>query len=204
MGNPRYVNGFNLTLHEDLLSVPLKWKAPKIIFVDSMSDLFHENVPLSFIERVFDTMKKADVHTFQVLTKRTDRLLEVSSGLEYPPNVWVGVSVENNDYTYRVDHLRSTKAAVKFISLEPLLGPIDDIDLTGIDWVIVGGESGPRSRVMSKEWVRDIRDKCLSDNVPFFFKQWGGFNKKKAGRLLDGRLWEQMPELQYEYPLFSV
>jgi protein gp37 len=204
MGNPRYTNGFNLTVHEDLLTVPLEWKTPKIIFVDSMSDLFHEEVPLSFIERVFDTMKKADVHTFQVLTKRTERLLEVSSDLEYPPNVWVGVSVENNDYIYRIDHLRSTEAAVKFISFEPLLGPIDDLDLTGIDWVIVGGESGPRSRVMSKEWVRGIRDKCLSDNVPFFFKQWGGFNKKKAGRLLDGRLWAEMPELQYEYPLFTV
>jgi protein gp37 len=160
-----------------------------------MSDLFHEGVPLDFIQRVFDVMRRASWHTFQVLTKRSGRLLELDSEIDWPSNVWMGVSVENQSYTFRMEHLRGTAARVKFLSFEPLLGPLPALDLRGLDWVIVGGESGPGARPMAEEWVIDIRDQCLADGVPFFFKQWGGVRKKQAGRVLSGRTWNQLPAL---------
>lgn len=193
MGNPRYKNEFDPTVHADLLDTPLKWKKSKFIFVNSMSDLFQDPVPLPTIQKVFETMLKAKQHQFQILTKRSERLERLSKKLQWPSNVWMGVSVENMDNTYRIDDLRKTDAAIKFLSLEPLLGPLSNLDLTGIHWVIVGGESGPKSRPMRKEWVLDLRDQCLNANVPFFFKQWGGTNKKKAGRLLEDRTWDEMP-----------
>ena len=194
MNNPRYANGFAVTMHEDLVELPLKWKKPRVIFVNSMSDLFHPEVPLSFINRTFETMHKADWHQFQILTKRSERLLELSESIDWPSNVWMGVSVERQDYAFRIDHLRETGAAIKFLSLEPLLGPLEDLDLQGIDWAIVGGESGPGARPMDEQWVVDIKDQCEIAEVPFFFKQWGGTNKKKAGRLLQGRTWDDLPQ----------
>lgn len=193
MGHPNYVNGFNLTLHEHLLERPLEWKKPQVIFVNSMSDLFHEDVPFDFIEKIFDVMRRAHWHHFQVLTKRSKRLFELDPEIEWPENVWMGVSVENNKYTFRIDHLRETRAKIKFLSLEPLLGPLKNLDLQGIDWVIVGGESGPRARPITEEWITDIRDQCLDSSIPFFFKQWGGTRKKKTGRVLQGRTWNEMP-----------
>ena len=193
MGNPNYQHGFELALHEHALNLPLTWKTPQFIFVNSMSDLFHENVPLEFILRVFDVMRQASWHTFQVLTKRSQRLAELSPEIQWPDNVWMGVSVENADYSFRIDDLRQTQAKIKFLSLEPLLGPISQLDLDAINWVIVGGESGPSARPMNEEWVIEIKDQCLAHNVPFFFKQWGGTNKKKAGRLLEGRTWDAVP-----------
>lgn len=193
MGQPNYSNGFELTLHEKSLDIPLYWKKPMNIFVNSMSDLFHEEVPVDFIQRVFDVMNKAHWHRFQVLTKRSERLRDLSSQLHWAPNIWMGVSVENQNYTYRIEHLRATGALIKFLSIEPLLGPMNDINLESIDWVIVGGESGQGARPMNPSWVTDLRDRCQSANVPFFFKQWGGVNKKKAGRKLDGRTWSEMP-----------
>ena len=195
MGHPAYAHGFRLTLHESRLTLPLQWKRPQMIFVNSMSDLFHEDVPVEFILSVFDVMHRAWWHTFQVLTKRSRRLLELSDHISWPPNVWMGVSVENQDYTFRIDHLKRTGARVKFLSLEPLLGPLPNLDLQGIDWVIVGGESGPRARPMAEEWVVEIRDQCLEAQVPFFFKQWGGTRKKRNGRLLQGRTWDEMPPI---------
>ena len=195
MGNPNYTNGFTITMHEDALELPLKWKKPQTIFVNSMSDLFHENVPDDFIFRVFEIMQRADWHCFQVLTKRPERLLEISHKLHWMPNIWMGVTVEEQSYQHRIDHLRQTGAHVKFLSLEPLLGPIPNMNLEGIDWVIVGGESGPKSRLMDKSWVVDIRNQCKDNNVPFFFKQWGGTNKKKAGRKLEGHTWNEVPSL---------
>lgn len=193
MGQPNYVNGFEVTVHEHMLEQPLGWRRPRVVFVNSMSDLFHERVPLAFIRRVFEVMRRASWHTFQVLTKRSERLAEVAPVLDWPANVWMGVSIENADYTWRADDLRSTGACVKFLSLEPLLGPLPGLDLDGIDWAIVGGESGPKARPMREEWVLDIRERCLSAGVPFFFKQWGGVNKKRAGRTLEGRTWDEMP-----------
>ncbi|MCB9106129.1 MAG: phage Gp37/Gp68 family protein [Anaerolineales bacterium] len=181
MGQPNYINGFKLTLHEHLLERPLEWKKPQVIFVNSMSDLFHEDVPFDFIEKIFDVMRRAYWHHFQVLTKRSQRLLELDPEIEWPENVWMGVSVENDKYTFRIDHLRASRAKIKFLSLEPLLGPLRNLNLQGIDWVIVGGESGPKARPMAEEWVTDIRDQCLSANTSFFFKQWGGTRKKKPG-----------------------
>lgn len=198
MGQPNYVNGFQLTLHEHMLELPLQWKKPQIIFVNSMSDLFHKDVPFDFIRRVFDTMRRAWWHQFQVLTKRSDRLFELSSRIDWLPNVWMGVSVENEDYTFRIDHLRETSAHIKFLSLEPLLGPLRNLNLERIDWVIVGGESGPGARPIAEEWVIDIRDQCVKAGVPFFFKQWGGVNKKKTGRFLQGRTWDEMPGSRME------
>jgi protein gp37 len=195
MGQPNYVNGFRLTLHEHMLEQPLGWKKPQMVFVNSMSDLFHKDVPEEFIQKVFDVMRCASWHTFQVLTKRSNRLLEISSHIDWPTNVWMGVSVENRDYTFRARHLTETGAHVKFLSLEPLLGPLPDLDLRGIDWVIVGGESGPGARPMAEEWVLDIRDQCLAGSVPFFFKQWGGVRKKRSGRVLRGCTWNQLPAL---------
>ena len=193
MGQPRYANGFRLTLHEDILELPLEWTRPKLIFVNSMSDMFHEDVPASFILKTFDVMRRASWHQFQVLTKRSARLLEFSTRIGWPENVWMGVSVENADYAFRVDHLKKTEAAIKFLSLEPLLGRLPKLDLRGINWVIVGGESGPGARRMEAEWVLEIKEQCTRAGVPFFFKQWGGFNKKKAGRLLQGRTWDYLP-----------
>lgn len=194
MGQPNYKNGFAVTMHEHAIDLPLQWKKPQTVFVNSMSDLFHEDVPTDFILRVFDVMRQADWHRFQVLTKRSERLAELDSVLPWAPNIWMGVSVENEDCMFRIDHLSSTYAAVKFLSLEPLLGPLPNLPLAGIDWVIVGGESGPGARVIRPEWVEDIRDQCVVTGTPFFFKQWGGTNKKKSGRLLDGRVWDEMPE----------
>ena len=190
MGQANYANGFELTLQEHMLERPLKWKKPQLIFVNSMSDLFHKDVPLEYIHQVFDVMRRAHWHNFQVLTKRSQRLFDLSDEIDWPENVWMGVSVETQKYTFRIDHLRETEAKIKFLSLEPLLGPLKKLNLEGIDWAIVGGESGPRSRPIKKEWVTGIRDQCLSAKVPFFFKQWGGTNKKKTGRSLDGRTWD--------------
>jgi protein gp37 len=195
MGQPNYANGFKLAMHEHMLELPLAWKKPQMIFVNSMSDLFHENAPLEFIQRVFDTMRRASWHTFQVLTKRSRRLLEMNREIDWPTNVWMGVSVENRSYTFRIEHLRQTNAHVKFLSLEPLLGPLPSLDLHGIGWVIVGGESGPGARPMAEEWVIDIRDQCLATRIPFFFKQWGGVRKRRTGRVLRGRTWDQVPAL---------
>lgn len=193
MGQPNYARGFDLALHERALDLPLKWKKPQTIFVNSMSDLFLKDVPVAFIKKVFDVMNRAHWHTFQVLTKRADRLLELSPELPWKQNIWMGVTVENADYTHRIDCLRNTGAYVKFLSIEPLLGPMPRLNLEGLDWVIVGGESGPGARPMSSEWVLDIRDQCSKAQVPFFFKQWGGTRKKQAGRLLEGRTWDEMP-----------
>jgi protein gp37 len=193
MGQPNYANGFQVTLHERMLELPLKWQKPQTIFVNSMSDLFHEKVPDRFIHRVFEVMKAASWHRFQVLTKRSGRLASMASRLPWPNNVWMGVTVENENHLFRLDDLRGTPARIKFCSIEPLLGPISDLNLTGIDWIIVGGESGPGARPMHKEWVRPLRDLCVEKQVPFFFKQWGGFIKKQAGCLLDGSEWKEQP-----------
>ena len=196
MGQPNYANAFRVTLHERALSTPLGWRKPQFVFVNSMSDLFHKKVPLDFIMKVFKVMNEANWHQFQILTKRSARLLQLNHLLPWASHIWMGVSVESSRYTHRIDHLRQTDAAVKFLSLEPLLGPTPDLDLDGIDWVIVGGESGPGARLMKKEWVTDIRDQCIRKKVPFFFKQWGGVNKKRNGRLLDGHIWNEMPVFQ--------
>ncbi len=195
MGNLNYANGFTITMHEDALDLPLKWKRPQAIFVNSMSDLFHENVPEEFIFRVFDIMQRANWHCFQILTKRSERLLHMNPKLQWSPNIWMGVSVEDKDHTFRIDHLSKTGAKVKFLSLEPLLDNIPNLNLDTIDWVIVGGESGPRSRPIKESWIVDIRDKCQEKQVAFFFKQWGGVNKRKAGRNLEGRTWDGVPPL---------
>jgi protein gp37 len=193
MGQPNYVDGFRLTMHEHAISLPLKWKSPQMVFVNSMSDLFHARLPFEFIRRVFDTMNRAEWHTFQVLTKRADRLQDLSCRLTWTNNIWMGVSVESDGYSSRIGQLRQTEARVKFLSLEPLLSALPHLDLTGIDWVIVGGESGPGARPMDERWVLDIRDQCVAAGVPFFFKQWGGVNKKKNGRVLHGRTWDELP-----------
>ena len=195
MGQSNYADGFRVTTHEHALELPLTWKRPQMIFVNSMSDLFHRKVPTQFIRRIFDVMNAADWHTYQVLTKRSERLRDLSPELPWAPHIWMGVTVENGDYISRIDDLRGTGATTKFLSLEPLLGPIPNLDLDGIDWVIVGGESGPRARPMHPDWARGIRDRCMASGVPFFFKQWGGTNKKKAGRVLDGETWSQMPPM---------
>jgi len=194
MGQPNYRNGFELTLQPHMLDRPLTWRRPQMIFVNSMSDLFHSAVPVAFIERVFDTIQQAHWHTFQMLTKRAERLEQLAPSLRWPANLWVGVSVERQDYAWRIEHLRRVPASTRFLSLEPLLGPLPRLDLRGIDWVIVGGESGPRARPMDEAWVVDIQAQCHRARVPFFFKQWGGRNKKQAGRLLGGRTWDAMPK----------
>ncbi len=193
MGNPRYSNGFNLTLHENLLDVPQTWRNPRLVFVNSMSDLFHEEVPVEFIKKILTAIRKAERHTFQVLTKRSERLKELGHELDWPENLWVGVTVESNDYRYRIHDLRAVPAAVRFLSIEPLLSQIPRLPLSGIHQVIVGGESGPGARPIKADWVREIRDRCLEHEVPFFFKQWGGVRKKINGKTLDGQIWEQMP-----------
>jgi protein gp37 len=194
MGQPNYRHGFELTLQEHMLRLPLTWKKPQTIFVNSMSDLFHRDIPCEYISRVFQVMKAASWHRFQVLTKRAERLAEASLMLDWSHNIWMGVSVESAKYIYRIDHLRNTPARIKFLSIEPLLGPIVELNLSGIDWVIVGGESGPGAREMKEPWVIRIRDVCREQKIPFFFKQWGGKNKKKSGRLLQGRTWDEMPD----------
>jgi len=195
MGQANYKNGFELTLQPRMLELPLTWKRPQTIFVNSMSDLFHDDVPLAYVQRVFDVMRRAHWHRFQVLTKRAERLGALDAELEWSPNIWMGVSVESAKFVDRINHLRRTRAHVRFLSLEPLLGPLTGLDLRGIHWAIVGGESGPRARRMESTWVLDIRDQCRRAGVAFFFKQWGGTNKKRAGRILDGQTWDEMPEV---------
>ena len=198
-GDPRTSGpGFGITLHPHTLDLPRSWRAPRVVFVDSMSDLFHPDVPLGFLRDVFAVMRETPRHTYQVLTKRSHRLRDLASELVWPSNVWMGVSVESDRYRFRIDHLRSVPARVRFLSLEPLLGPLPGLDLAGIRWVIVGGESGPSARSMSESWVLDIRDQCRSANVPFFFKQWGGRTPKAGGRTLDGRTYDQMPSRAVE------
>jgi protein gp37 len=193
MGVPQYRNAFRVTVHPSLVSVPLRWKKPRLVFVNSMSDLFHPDVPVPFIQQVFATMQQASQHTFQVLTKRPENAEQFAHQLPWPENVWLGTSVEDALHVHRVKTLGRIPAQVRFLSLEPLLGPLPRLQLQRIDWVIVGGESGPSARPMEKAWVKQIRDRCLVHNVPFFFKQWGGVNKKRTGRLLDGRTWDEMP-----------
>ncbi len=193
MGQPNYRDGFKVACHEHALEQPLNWKTPRMIFVNSMSDLFHEDVPDDFIAAVFSVMKRACWHQFQVLTKRDERLMELAPRLPWPSNVWMGVSVENVRAKRRIKSLQAIPAAVRFLSIEPLLESLGSISLAGIHWVIVGGESGPGARPMEEAWVQEIKTQCETANVPFFFKQWGGVNKKKAGRLLDGKTWEEVP-----------
>ncbi len=190
-GRPKW-NG-NVSLDHQALNIPRLWKTGRMIFVNSMSDLFHEGVPLSFIREVFEVMKECRQHTFQVLTKRSDRLLELSTELEWSENIWMGVSVESAEYLFRIDDLRNSHAKVKFLSLEPLVGDVGTLDLSEIDWAIAGGKSGPGARPMDPAWVRSIRDQCVAADVAFHFKQWGGINKKRTGRLLDGRTWDEFP-----------
>jgi protein gp37 len=191
-GHP-YEQGFDLRLWPGRLDVPLHWRKPKTIFVNSMSDLFHEDVPLWFVERVFETMRAAHWHTFQVLTKRPERLVDIAAQLDWAPNVWMGVTIENRRFVRRADILREVPATVRFISAEPLLGPLDGLDLSGINWLIAGGESGPKHRRVDGEWLRELRDQCERAGVAFFFKQWGGARPKSRGRVLDGREWDEMP-----------
>lgn len=194
MGQSRYQNGFALTLQPDALDTPLQWKKPRVIFVNSMSDLFHKDVPLDYIKECFDVMARSTQHTFQILTKRADRLAELSGDLPWPKNVWMGTSVESVDYIDRIRSLQTVPAHIRFLSVEPLLGPIPRLPLKGIQWVIVGGESGPGARPMEPSWVTQIRDQCVAKGVPFFFKQWGGVQKSRTGRALEGRTWDEMPE----------
>jgi len=194
MGLPNYRNGFKLTCHPHLINAPLFWKKSKKVFVNSMSDLFHEDVPTAFIQEVFRIMSLSSMHQFQILTKRSKRLKEMNSTLMWTKNIWIGVSVENSDYVSRIDDLRGTTGNIKFLSLEPLLGPLPDLNLTGIDWIIVGGESGPKARTIKEEWVIDIKNQCKKEKIPFFFKQWGGVNKKKNGRRLKGKIWDEIPK----------
>jgi len=196
MGVPKYQNGFKLTLHPETLNIPYTWKKPKIVFVNSMSDLFHEDVPLGFIKDVFKVMNDNPQHIFQVLTKRAENVYNYNFDLQWTPNIWMGVSVENEKVVNRIDLLKKTSAAIKFLSCEPLLGRLKNMNLFGIDWVIVGGESGRKPRVMEKQWVVDIKDQCQQQNVPFFFKQWGGTNKKKSGRMLEGKFYNEMPPVK--------
>ncbi len=195
MGNSRYLNGFGVTLHPDLLTLPLSWKKPRSIFVNSMSDLFHDEVPAEFVREVFSVMNRAQHHRFQILTKRADRMAQMAEELSWTPNILMGVTVEDQEAAHRVSLLRQVPAAVRFLSVEPLLGPIERLDLAGIGWVIVGGESGPGARPMEPEWVYSIRETCIRDQVPFFFKQWGGVQKHKHGRVLQGKIWEEVPSI---------
>ena len=197
MGLEKYRNGFELTLHEDALKIPYTWKQSKIVFVNSMSDLFHKDIPLEFIQRVFKVMNDNPQHVFQVLTKRADVLLKYHKELEWTHNIWMGVSVEDAKSLSRINLLRRTRAKVKFLSCEPLIGPLTDLNLKKINWVFVGGESGRRPRPMKPEWVFEIHNKCIEENVPFFFKQWGGTNKKKTGRVLRGRTYSEMPIVKH-------
>ena len=194
MGNVRYQNEFQVTIHNDLIKKPLEWKTSKLIFVNSMSDLFHKDVPDEIILQIFETMNLANWHTFQILTKRSERLVELSARIKWTPNIWMGVSVESKKTIYRSEDLKKTKAAVKFISAEPLLESISSINLNGIDWLIVGGESGHHCRPMEEQWVIELRDLAISTNTAFFFKQWGGYNKKKNGSELQGQFYKEYPK----------
>ena len=194
MGVVKYRDGFSVAMHPQVLGDPLRWRKPRLVFVNSMSDLFHQAVPTSFIEAVFGVMNEAAHHTFQVLTKRPSRVRLLNSRLRWTPNIWLGTSIESEHWLSRLDSLRETDARTKFLSLEPLLGPLPGLTLEGVDWVITGGESGPGARPMHADWVRHIRDRCVESDVPFFFKQWGGVFKKQTGRTLDGRVWDQLPE----------
>lgn len=196
MHNPRYQNEFEVTIHEDLISSPLKWKSPRKIFVNSMSDIFHEELPDEVILSIFRTMNEASWHTFQVLTKRSERLSRLSSQITWTSNIWMGVTIESEEYIFRANHIRDSGAKVKFISAEPLLSDLSSLELDGIDWIIVGGESGHGSRPMKEEWVINLRDKANNSNTSFFFKQWGGFNKKKNGRLLEGKTYDEYPQVE--------
>ncbi len=193
MGTKGYEDGFKVTLHPDSLEKPLKMKKAQMIFVNSMSDMFHKDIPDEYIMKIFEVMNKAHWHTFQVLTKRPERLAQMASKLNWTKNIWMGVTVESNDYVDRVDYLRNLDIKVKFLSVEPLIDSVDKMDYKGIDWVIVGGESGYGCREIKKEWVLEVKEKCEKENIPFFFKQWGGVNKKKNGRLLDGKIYDGMP-----------
>jgi protein gp37 len=197
MGVDKYRDGFQLRIHEDALHIPYEWKSPKIVFVNSMSDMFHKDVPLSFIKRIFETMNENPQHTFQVLTKRADVLVKYHKEFNWTHNIWMGVSVENEKVKARIDLLRETNARVKFLSLEPLIGPLSKLNLKKIDWVIVGGESGRKPRPMHVDWVLDIQQQCKKAKVAFFFKQWGGTNKKKAGRVLNGKIYNEMPPIEH-------
>jgi protein gp37 len=197
MGVNKYKNGFKLSLHPEVVQDPYSWKTPRTVFVNSMSDLFHEDIPLGYIQDVFKSMIDNPRHTYQILTKRAENLLQLDRNLPWSKNIWMGVTVENRDSLFRIDHLRQSRAFVKFLSIEPLLEDLGQLDLNGIDWVIVGGESGPKARPMEEEWVIKIKNSCHDQNVPFFFKQWGGTKKKKTGRLLEGKFWDNMPAKTY-------
>jgi protein gp37 len=192
-GQYRYRNGFKVTLQEDIVDLPLRWKKPRMVFAGSMTDLFHEDIPFDYLLEIFKTMQRAHWHVFQILTKRENRLAELYRHLPWPENVWMGVTVESSKEVGRMNILREVPAAIRFVSIEPLLGPIPDFLPEGIDWIIVGGESGPRARPMEPYWVIEIRNKCIKNKIPFFFKQWGGVNKKKSGRLLEGKYWDECP-----------
>jgi protein gp37 len=194
--NHPYEQGFDLKLWPERLELPLKWKKPRRIFVNSMSDLFHKDIPDEYISQIFETMIKANWHIFQILTKRSARLASLSSKLPWAENIWAGVSVETGQYSWRVDHLRNVPAKVRFLSAEPLLGSLENVNFEGVDWIITGGESGPRYRPCNEDWVKEIRDRCLEAKISFFHKQWGGRTPKSGGRLLDGRTWDEMPELK--------
>jgi len=194
MGQYRYRNGFKVTLHPEAIEEPYQWRKPRVVFVNSMSDLFHEDIPAKYIQSIFEVMNNTPRHTYQILTKRSERLAELAPILNWSENIWMGITVENNRYLHRVDHLRQVDAHIRFLSLEPLLGPLDELNLHGINWVIVGGESGPNARPIKEEWILTIKNKCVFSDVPFFFKQWGGFNKKKNGRMLEGRQWDELPD----------
>ncbi len=200
MGAHKYREGFKVTVHPRTLEEPANWRRPHLVFVNSMSDLFHKSVPAEFIGAVFDAMNRSPQHTFQVLTKRPGRVLQLKNRLSWTPNIWLGTSIESVRWLDRLERLRETSALVKFLSLEPLLGPLTGMPLDGIDWVIVGGESGPRARPMEADWIREIRDNCLQNKVPFFFKQWGGVFKKRTGRTLDNQVWDQMPNVGSSRP----
>jgi protein gp37 len=199
MGQRNYSRGFQVTVHEEALDLPLRWKRPQMIFVNSMSDLFHDDVPHDFIRKVFSVMEEASWHRFQILTKRSARLAEMAPLLPWSKNVWMGVTVENADFVWRINDLRSVPAAARFLSLEPLLGAMPELDLTNIDWTIVGGESGPGARPIEPGWVLDVLQQCQRSRVPFFFKQWGGLNKKRAGRTLNGRVYDEMPSARAKW-----
>ncbi len=196
IGMVKYRNGFEVTCHPEALSIPLRWRKPRTIFVNSMSDLFHEQIPDKFVRDVFEVMERAHWHRYQVLTKRPERLATLGSQLPWPEQIWLGVSVESERYAHRIDLLRESGAAIKFLSLEPLLEPLPNLKLDGIDWVIVGGESGPGARPMAEDWALEIRNQCQEAGVPFYFKQWGGVFKKRQGRELDGRTWDEMPSFE--------
>ncbi len=195
MGNIRYVNGFDVTLHDDALGMPPRWRKPRMVYVSYMGDLFHNKVPSAYIRKVFNVMEAAPKHIFLVLTKRSERAAHLAHRLPWPDNIWMGVTIESNDYVHRADELRTIPAAVRHLSLEPLLGPLPDLELDGIGWVAAGGESGSSNRPVDADWLRDIRDRCVAAKIPFLFRQWGGTRRNKAGRVLDGRTWDQLPQM---------